>query len=110
MGEASSRLDLALPVSFEQSRLGQLDEALRLEWLVTNGLGGYASSTVACANTRRYHGLLVAASHPPAGRTVLLAWLDEEVVLDPGAGAAEPLGYKLSTAEWADGTVFPDGF
>ena len=42
------------------------------EWLVTNGLGGYASGTVAGVLTRRYHGLLVAALQPPLGRTLLL--------------------------------------
>ena len=46
---------------------------LRREWLVTNGLGGYASGTVAGVNTRRYHGLLVAALAPPVERTVLVA-------------------------------------
>jgi predicted glycogen debranching enzyme len=47
------------------------------EWLVTNGLGGYASGTVAGVLTRRYHGLLVAALQPPVGRTLLLTKLDE---------------------------------
>ncbi|MEW6172362.1 MAG: amylo-alpha-1,6-glucosidase [Bacillota bacterium] len=49
------------------------------EWLVTNGLGGYASGTVIGANTRRYHGLLIAALNPPARRFLLLAKLDEKV-------------------------------
>lgn len=51
------------------------------EWLVTNGLGGYASSTLIGANTRKYHGLLVAALNPPVERTLLLAKLDERVEL-----------------------------
>src|SRR5688572_2092533 len=42
------------------------------EWLVANGLGGYASGTVAGATTRRYHGLLIAAEPPPLGRTLTL--------------------------------------
>ena len=45
--------------------------AIRREWLVTNGLGGYAAGTVANLLTRRYHGLLVAALKPPLGRTLL---------------------------------------
>ena len=45
--------------------------AIGKEWLETNGLGGYASSTIIGANTRRYHGLLVAALAPPTRRTVL---------------------------------------
>lgn len=53
------------------------DQAVQKEWLVTNGLGGYASSTIINANTRKYHGLLVAALNPPVERTLLLAKLDE---------------------------------
>ncbi|HEV2764482.1 MAG TPA: glycogen debranching enzyme N-terminal domain-containing protein, partial [Pyrinomonadaceae bacterium] len=58
-----------------------LSEATRREWLETNGLGGFASSTVAGLNTRRYHGLLVAATRPPVGRTVLLSKLEETLVV-----------------------------
>src|SRR5258708_3484203 len=50
------------------------------EWLVTNGLGGYASATVAGSNTRRYHGVLIAALPNPFGRMVMLNQLDETVV------------------------------
>jgi predicted glycogen debranching enzyme len=53
------------------------EKLLDSEWLVTNGLGGYASSSVACANTRRYHGVLVAALPNPLGRVLMLARLDE---------------------------------
>ncbi len=74
------------------------------EWLVTNGLGGYASGTVAGANTRRYHGLLVAATTPPVQRVVLLAALEEWLVLEDGELA------PLSTQEYWDGTVFPRGY
>ena len=74
------------------------------EWLVTNGLGGYASGTVSGVNTRRYHGLLVAALAPPAERMVLVSGV-EEWLLVPGA---EPIG--LSSQEYWDGTVFPEGF
>ncbi len=78
-----------------------LDAALRREWLETNGLGGFASSTIVCANTRRYHGLLVAAVRPPVDRVVLLAKLDE--TLHTRDGAAE-LGCNLYP-----GSVHPDG-
>jgi predicted glycogen debranching enzyme len=81
-----------------------LDSALRREWLVTNGLGGYASGTVAGVNTRRYHGLLVASLNPPVQRMVLLAAL-EEWLIAPG-GERQP----LSAQEYWDGTVYPDGF
>ena len=56
----------------------------RLEWLVTNGLGGYASGTVAGVVTRRYHGLLVASLPAPLGRMVLLNHLLERVRLGDG--------------------------
>ena len=52
------------------------------EWLETNGLGGYAMSTVTGENTRRYHGLLVAATKPPVGRMVLLSKLEETLVVN----------------------------
>src|SRR3990172_287358 len=57
-----------------QGDLGQnAREALRLEWLDTNGIGGYASSTILHCHTRKYHGLLVASLKEPAGRFVLLS-------------------------------------
>src|SRR3954466_9625667 len=60
------------------------DPMPRREWLVTNGLGGYASGTVAGVVTRRYHGLLVASLPAPLGRMVLLNHLLERVRLGPG--------------------------
>ena len=51
------------------------------EWVVTNGLGGYASSTILGINTRKYHGLLVASFNPPVDRRVLLSKLDEAIVI-----------------------------
>jgi glycogen debranching enzyme len=56
----------------ERDALGSFAATAAREWLVTNGLGGYASGTVSGANTRRYHGLLVASLHPPLARTCLL--------------------------------------
>jgi predicted glycogen debranching enzyme len=52
------------------------------EWLETNGIGGFASSTATGMNTRRYHGLLVAAMQPPVGRVVLLAKMEETAVVN----------------------------
>src|SRR3954447_15722210 len=63
---------------------------LTREWLVTNGLGGYASGTVCGVATRRYHGLLVAALPAPLGRTIMLNQLREEVVRDDGSTVALP--------------------
>jgi hypothetical protein len=57
-------------VSLARSLIAQTPEALSREWLVTNGIGGFASGTVSQANTRRYHGLLVASLKPPVDRVV----------------------------------------
>jgi predicted glycogen debranching enzyme len=71
---------LDLPrISLGRNVLSDLNQALTQEWIVTNGLGGYASSTVLGINTRKYHGLLVAAFNPPVNRWVLLTKLDETV-------------------------------
>jgi predicted glycogen debranching enzyme len=82
---------------------GDWDSAIRREWLVTNGLGGYACGTVALANTRRYHAFLMASLSPPVARTLLVAKVDLSV---------EYLGrrYALTSNEFADGTVDPRGF
>lgn len=77
------------------------DNVLGQEWLITNGLGGYASSTLACLNTRKYHGLLVAALTPPVRRMVLLSRLEETVRAEGWAAA-------LDCAEYP-GTVHPEG-
>jgi glycogen debranching enzyme len=78
-----------------------LEHTLRREWLETNGIGGYASSTLAGLHTRRYHGLLVAATHPPVGRMVLLSKLEETLVI---AGERYELG-----ANRYPGVVHPRG-
>ncbi|MBI3536546.1 MAG: glycogen debranching enzyme family protein, partial [Chloroflexi bacterium] len=80
-----------------------LPRALAREWIVTNGIGGYASSTITGANTRRYHGLLIAALAPPAARVVLLSKIDEEVQIGG-------LTYRLGTNQYENGTIHPDGY
>ncbi len=70
-----------MKIQVDGAVLGDLERASRLEWLETNGRGGFASSTVTCANTRRYHALLCAALDPPVRRHVLLSRVDE--TLDP---------------------------
>jgi len=64
---------------------GQLDPHLKQEWLLTNGLGGFSSSTVVGCNTRRYHGLLVAATNPPVGRVMALTRVAELIYLEDDA-------------------------
>jgi predicted glycogen debranching enzyme len=78
------------------------DEASRREWLVTNGIGGYASSSLAGANTRRYHGLLVPAFEPPLGRAVVFSKLEEEVRVEDSV-------YLLSANKYPS-VVQPQGF
>lgn len=77
--------------------------ALEREWLVTNGLGGFACGTVALANTRRYHGVLVAALRPPVQRTLMVAALEPTVRYRGG-------DFRLGCSEFADGTISPRGF
>ena len=57
-----------------------LKDGITKEWIITNGIGGYCSSTVFGINTRKYHGLLVAPLTPPARRHVILSKLDESIV------------------------------
>jgi predicted glycogen debranching enzyme len=70
------------PVALPEDRGGRARKLLDTEWLVTNGVGGYASSTIAGVMTRRYHGLLVAALPNPHGRTVMLNHVGERVAFD----------------------------
>jgi predicted glycogen debranching enzyme len=90
-------------VDFGREICGELRAAESREWLVTNGIGGYAFGTIAGHQTRCYHGLLVAALHPPLGRTLLVAKLDETARY----GSEE---FALFTNRWADGTVSPEGY
>ena len=78
------------------------DDLLAREWLAVNHLGGYSSSTLCCLNTRKYHGLLVAATLPPVGRSVVLSRVEEFVQADNSIEA-------LASNEYP-GTVHPQGF
>jgi predicted glycogen debranching enzyme len=78
------------------------DATLHREWLVTNGLGGYASGTVAGVQGRRYHGLLIAALAPPLGRTLLVSKLDATVHVGDVA-------HLLHANVWRSGPSRPNG-
>ncbi|HEX5000349.1 MAG TPA: amylo-alpha-1,6-glucosidase [Terriglobia bacterium] len=89
-------------IVLDQDRLQDFGQVTSREWLETNGIGGFASSTVAGLNTRRYHGLLIAALRPPTGRVALLSKIEETLVVDGQrydigsnqyAGAVHPRGY-----------------
>jgi predicted glycogen debranching enzyme len=88
-------------ISLNREMLSRFEEAVQKEWIITNSLGGYASSTALGINTRKYHGLLVAASHPPDDRRVCLEKLDEEVSIGSNI-------FQLSADEFQSG-IFPQG-
>ncbi len=90
-------------ISLDAAKLQDLEAAIQHEWLVTNGIGGYASGTVTGVNTRRYHGLLVAALKPPLGRAVMLAKADEVVSI---AGQA----YEIGANEFQPDVIHPQGY
>jgi predicted glycogen debranching enzyme len=89
--------------NYERALCAELAVSGQREWLVTNGIGGYACGTIAGLLTRRYHGLLMAALHPPVGRTLLVTKLDETA--EYGGRA-----YPLYADRFDDGAVFPKGF
>jgi len=94
----ATRESSSIPAPIAVSCPGRnIDELLATEWLLANRIGAYASSTVIGCNTRRYHGLLAAATVPPVGRIVALSAVMDRLTVD---GAA----YELSTFE------FPDAF
>ena len=97
------RATASVAVRLGRGDFSQAGNALETEWLVTNGIGGFASGTVAQANTRRYHGLLVASLAPPLGRVLMLSKVDATVRY---GGAAWSLGCN----EFADGTIAPRGY
>jgi len=87
---------------FNEQMLRDITATTSHEWLETNGLGGFSSSTIIGLNTRRYHGLLTAATKPPVGRMVLLSKLEETLIIDDRR-------YELSTNQYP-GTIHPQGF
>jgi predicted glycogen debranching enzyme len=91
-----------MSIVLERTDLRDFERSSRLEWLETNGLGGWAMSTVSGAHSRRYHGLLVAATRPPVERMVLLSRLDETVRVGERS-------IELASSRFP-GTIHPRGF
>ena len=89
-------------LNFGRELCSSLPAAGEREWLITNGLGGYAMGTVSGVRTRRYHGMLVAALDPPLGRTLLVSQTDETATYDSRE-------YAIATHRWTD-TVSPQGY
>jgi predicted glycogen debranching enzyme len=96
-------MGMAMEINVGREVCGELRQAEQREWLVTNGIGGYASGTIAGLLTRRYHGLLIAALNPPLGRTLMLTKLDDTAFYGDRF-------YPLHTNRWADATVGPHGY
>ncbi|MBD1846511.1 amylo-alpha-1,6-glucosidase [Cyanobacteria bacterium FACHB-63] len=90
-------------IDFGREICGSLPTSEAREWLVTNGIGGFASGTIAGLLTRRYHGLLIAALNPPLDRTLLTTKLEESVQYGTEI-------YPLSANRWIDRTVKPQGY
>lgn len=90
-------------ILFSRDTLQDFESVTRREWLVTNGIGGFASGTIASINTRRYHGVLVASLKPPVQRTLMVAKLD-------ATATWRGQRYSLAANEFADGTIEPRGF
>src|SRR5215470_9794261 len=86
-----------------RSLIAQTPEGFAREWIVTNGIGGFASGTVSQANTRRYHGLLVASLRPPIVRVLMVAKLDATAIYRGER-------FDLVANEFAGGTIAPRGF
>jgi predicted glycogen debranching enzyme len=86
----------------DKNSLKNFSASSQMEWLETNGLGGWAGSSLSGCNTRRYHGLLMAAIRPPAERMLLVSKLDETIISDGKR-------YELGTNDYGD-TLSPEGF
>jgi predicted glycogen debranching enzyme len=92
-----------MTLTVHQPDCNDFASAIKKEWLITNGIGGYASSTVSGANSRRYHGLLVAATHPPVGRLVMLSKLEDALLVDGER-------FELATNVYGDDVLHPQGY
>lgn len=89
-------------IKFDTEICKNFEETLSREWLETNGIGGFASATISGANSRRYHGLLTAATKPPLGRITMLSKFEETLTIDGNS-------YELSANQYPN-SVHPQGF
>ena len=88
--------------NFDSEICTNYEQASKREWLETNGIGGFASGTIAGANTRRYHGLLTAATRPPLGRVTMLSKFEETLIIDGES-------FELSSNQYPN-NVHPNGY
>ena len=89
-------------IKFDSEICTDFEKSSQLEWLETNGIGGFACSTISGANTRRYHGLLTAATRPPLGRVTMLSKFEEVLKINHEV-------FELSANQYQN-TVHPKGF
>ena len=89
-------------ITFPKESFSRFSSLLEKEWLITNGLGGYASSSVPGINTRKYHALLVAALDPSGNRNVCLSKLDEDILVGDDI-------FRLGSTEFHD-VIYPEGY
>jgi len=94
---------MKLPIEFNRSVCDDPVEACSREWLETNGIGGFACSTIIGLNTRRYHALLTAATQPPVGRVVLLSKVEETLVVGDRR-------FELSANQYQGDVTHPRGY
>jgi predicted glycogen debranching enzyme len=94
-------------IQLDAAACRDFDKSIGLEWLSTNGLGGYACGTVAGVNTRKYHGYFVAAAKPPVERYVVLSRVEDRVIIDRKGAPA--IVADLSTNEFAE-VIHPQGY
>ncbi len=93
---------LGMPLKLSKTVLQDYAKASKLEWIETNGLGGFASETVLGSHNWRYHGLLFASFKPPTHRALLLSRIEESIIINDER-------FELSTNQY-DGTVHPEGY
>lgn len=84
-----------------------IENGLTKEWIITNGIGGYASSSIIGCNTRKYHGLLIAPLTPPARRFLILSKIDESIEID---GKKYNLYTNMSTNYISEGYKYQESF
>jgi hypothetical protein len=97
-----SSIAVPCPIRFTRAICGDLGQAERREWWIANGLGGYASGTIAGSLARRYHGLLIAPVASPLGRRLILAKADATLIKDSRS-------WPLFTNRWKSGDIAPTG-
>ncbi len=89
-------------IKFESEICRDFEKSSQLEWLETNGIGGFSCGTVSGANTRRYHGILTAATRPPLGRVTMLSKFEEVLTIDGEI-------FELSANQYTN-AIHPKGF